>query len=164
MVEGLVEHIELKVEIAAPAQKVWDAITNWQAQSQWMLGTKVWPVAGASNGADGPANNDGTGVGGRIEAFTGIWRIGFLDTMEITTWDAPTRCDVLHTGRVVRGTGTFKVVPVNETSCTFIWSEDLDLPLGALGKVGFTLVRPGFVFGVRKSLEKFARLVEQGKL
>ena len=45
-----------------------------------------------------------------------------------------------------------------------MWSEDLDLPLGILGKVGFTLLRPGFVFGVRKSLEKFARLVEQGAL
>ena len=147
------EHIELTVAVNAPAQKVWDAITNWEAQSQWMLGTKVWPVDG-----------DGTGVGGKIEAFTGIWRIGFLDTMEITIWEAPTRCDVLHTGRVVRGTGTFEVISVSPTSSNFVWSEDLDLPLGILGKVGFTLLRPGFVFGVRKSLEKFARLVVQGAL
>lgn len=147
------EHIELTVAVNAPAQKVWDAITNWEAQSQWMLGTKVWPVDG-----------DGTGVGGKIEAFTGIWRIGFLDTMEITIWEAPARCDVLHTGRVVRGTGTFEVISVSPTSSNFVWSEDLDLPLGILGKVGFTLLRPGFVFGVRKSLEKFARLVEQGAL
>ena len=147
------EHIELTVAVNAPAQKVWDAITNWEAQSQWMLGTKVWPVDG-----------DGTGVGGKIEAFTGIWRIGFLDTMEITIWEAPARCDVLHTGRVVRGTGTFEVISISPTSSNFVWSEDLDLPLGILGKVGFTLLRPGFVFGVRKSLEKFARLVEQGAL
>ncbi len=147
------EHIELTVAVNAPAQKVWDAITNWEAQSQWMLGTKVWPVDG-----------DGTGVGGKIEAFTGIWRIGFLDTMEITIWEAPARCDVLHTGRVVRGTGTFEVISVSPTSSNFVWSEDLVLPLGILGKVGFTLLRPGFVFGVRKSLEKFARLVEQGAL
>ena len=52
------EHIELEVLIQAPAQKVWDGLTNWQAQSQWMLGTKVWPVDG-----------DGTSVGGKIEAF-----------------------------------------------------------------------------------------------
>ena len=78
------EHIELEVLIQAPAQKVWDGITNWQAQSQWMLGTKVWPVDG-----------DGTGVGGKIEAFTGIWRIGFLDTMEITAWDPPRLCRIL---------------------------------------------------------------------
>ena len=147
------EHIELEVLVQAPAINVWNAITNWQAQSNWMLGTKVWPV-----------NGDGTGVGGQIEAFTGIWRIGFLDTMEITSWDPPTKCDVLHTGRVVRGTGTFEVIATSESTSKFIWSEDLDLPLGLLGKIGFTLVKPGFVYGVRKSLEKFADRVEQGKL
>jgi hypothetical protein len=118
-----------------------------------MLGTKVWPVDG-----------DGTGVGGKIEAFTGVWRIGFLDTMEITAWDPPRLCDVNHTGRVVRGTGTFEVVATSESTSKFIWSEDLDLPLGLLGKVGFFFVKPGFVHGVRKSLEKFASQVEQGKL
>jgi carbon monoxide dehydrogenase subunit G len=147
------EHIELEVLVQAPALQVWNAITNWQAQSDWMLGTKVWPV-----------NGDGTGVGGQIEAFTGIWRIGFLDTMEITAWNPPTKCDVLHTGRVVRGTGTFEVVATSDSTSKFIWSEDLDLPLGVIGKVGFTIVKPGFIYGVRKSLEKFADLVEQGKL
>ena len=147
------EHIELEVLVQAPALQVWNAITNWQAQSDWMLGTKVWPV-----------NGDGTGVGGQIEAFTGIWRIGFLDTMEITAWNPPTKCDVLHTGRVVRGTGTFEVVATSDSTSKFIWSENLDLPLGVIGKVGFTVVKPGFIYGVRKSLEKFADLVEQGKL
>ena len=147
------EHIELEVLVQAPALQVWNAITNWQAQSDWMLGTKVWPV-----------NGDGTGVGGQIEAFTGIWRIGFLDTMEITAWNPPTKCDVLHTGRVVRGTGTFEVVATSDSTSKFIWSEDLDLPLGVIGKVGFTIVKPGFIYGVRRSLEKFADLVEQGKL
>ena len=147
------EHIELKVLVQAPALQVWNAITNWQAQSDWMLGTKVWPV-----------NGDGTGVGGQIEAFTGIWRIGFLDTMEITAWNPPMKCDVLHTGRVVRGTGTFEVVATSDSTSKFIWSENLDLPLGVIGKVGFTIVKPGFIYGVRKSLEKFADLVEQGKL
>ena len=147
------EHIELEVLVQAPALQVWNAITNWQAQSDWMLGTKVWPV-----------NGDGTGVGGQIEAFTGIWRIGFLDTMEITAWNPPTKCDVLHTGRVVRGTGTFEVVATSDSTSKFIWSENLDLPLGVIGKVGFTIVKPGFIYGVRRSLEKFADLVEQGKL
>ena len=84
--------------------------------------------------------------------------------MEITAWEPPKLCDVNHTGRVVRGTGTFKVVATSESTSKFIWSEDLNLPLGLLGKFGFTFAKPGFVYGVRKSLEKFADLVEQGKL
>ena len=147
------EHIELEVAVLAPAEKVWDAITNWPAQGQWMLGTKVEAVDG-----------DGTGVGGKIAAFTGVGPVGFLDTMEITAWVPPQRCDVLHTGRVVRGTGTFEVVSLGENSSKFVWSEDLILPLGWLGKAGFAILRPAFVFGVRKSLEKFARLVEQGAI
>ena len=139
------EHIELEVLIQAPAQKVWDGITNWHAQSQWMLGTKVWPVDG-----------DGTGVGGKIEAFTGIWRIGFLDTMEITAWDPPRLCDVNHTGRVVRGTGTFEVVATSESTSKFIWSESIDLPLGLFGKFGWFFIKPFFASGIKYSLNKFA--------
>jgi hypothetical protein len=56
------------------------------------------------------------------------------------------------------------VVSTGDSTSKFIWSEDLDLPLGILGKVGFFFVKPGFVFGVRKSLEKFAKQVELGKL
>lgn len=146
-------HVELTVDIQVPAQAVWDAIVDWPSQSKWMMGTKVWPV-----------NGDGTGVGGQIEAFTGIWKIGFLDTMTITKWEPPLRCDVDHTGRVVRGTGTFVVVPLSDHSCRFEWSEDLDLPLGVVGKVGFGLTRWAFEFGVQKSLNKFAHMLESGTI
>lgn len=139
------EHLELEVLVNAPAQVVWDEITNWAGQSQWMLGTKV--------------SGTGDAVGGKIEAFTGIGPIGFLDTMEITRWDPPLRCDVLHTGRVVKGTGSFQVEVLTSTTSKFIWIEDLDLPLGIVGKIGFKFVKPFFVFGVQKSLNKFANSV-----
>ena len=139
------EHLELEVTVNAPAQTVWDEITNWVGQSQWMLGTKV--------------SGTGNAIGGTIEAFTGIGRIGFLDTMEITRWDPPLRCDVLHTGRVVKGTGSFQVEVITPTTSKFIWIEDLDLPLGIVGKIGFKFVKPFFVFGVQKSLNKFANFV-----
>lgn len=139
------EHLELEVIVDAPAQLVWDEITDWPAQSKWMLGTKV--------------SGTGNAVGGKIEAFTGFGPLGFLDTMEITKWDPPRRCDVLHTGRVVKGTGSFQVEVINPTISKFIWIEDLDLPLGLVGKIGFKFVRPFFVFGVQKSLNKFADFV-----
>lgn len=147
------EHVEVTVDIQATTQHVWDAITNWTAQDKWMLGTRVTPVHG-----------DGKDIGGQIEAFTGIWKIGFLDTMEITRWDPPHRCDVIHTGRVVRGTGTFAVSALSAQTSRFVWSEDLDLPLGIIGKIGFWLMKPLFVAGVRQSLAKFANLVEQGQI
>ena len=143
------EHIALDVSINAPAPAVWQAITDWPAQGKWMLGTKVWVTHG-----------DGASAGSTLAAFTGIKPVGFLDTMTITTWEPPYRCDVIHTGTVVRGTGTMAVEDLGNGRSKFLWSEDLDLPLGLVGRVGFVLVKPLFVAGVRASLEKFARLVE----
>jgi uncharacterized protein YndB with AHSA1/START domain len=147
------QHIELSVDILAPAEKVWSAITDWPSQDAWMMGTKVRPV-----------NGDGQGLGGQIAAFTGIGKLGFLDTMTVTRWEPPQRCDVIHTGRVVKGTGTFIVESLGEHSCRFIWSEDLEIPLGPIGLVGFKLLKPAFVAGVRHSLQKFSNMVEQGQI
>lgn len=140
--------IELSVDVDAPAEAVWAAAVDWDTQGDWMLGTRV---AGTVQG--------GRGVGGGIEAFTGVGPLGFLDTMVITEWDAPRRCVVRHTGRVVRGGGVFEVVPLGPGRSRFVWSEQLDLPLGLLGRVGFALLRPLFVAGVRLSLKRFAEQV-----
>jgi len=105
---------------------------------------------------------DGQGVGGGIEAFTGIGRLGVVDTMRIEHWEPPHRCHVVHTGKVIKGTGTFVVEPRGEGS-RFVWREDLELPLGLLGRLGWPLVRPAFAFGVRLSLRRFARWVEAGR-
>lgn len=137
--------IALTVDVAAPADQVWAAVTDWPGQGEWMLGTSV-------RGTE----LEGRGVGGGIEAFTGVGRLGFLDTMTITRWEPPYRCEVLHHGRVVRGSAVFEVVPTGESSCRFVWAEWLTPPLGLLGILGFTLVRPFAVIGVRWSLARLA--------
>jgi hypothetical protein len=142
--------ITIDVIVDAPPEAVWDAVTDWPRQSEWMLGTTVRAT-----------DQDGVGVGGGIEAFTGVGRLGFLDTMVITEWDPPRRCVVDHTGRVVRGLGVFEVFALPDGRSRFVWSEELDLPLGVLGRLGWPLVRPGFAWGVRRSLEALARDVER---
>ena len=142
----------LTVDVAAPARDTWAGATDWANQGAWMLGTTVRPT-----------RLDGQGVGGAIEAFTGVGRIGFLDTMEITVWEPPAKCHVLHTGRLIKGTGAFEVEPRGATASSFIWREDLELPLGALGRLGWPLVKPVFAAGVQASLRKFARWVEAGR-
>ena len=64
--------------------------------------------------------------------------------MEVVEWDPPRRCVVRHLGRVVRGDGVFEVVELGPARSRFLWSELLDLPLGALGRLGWPLVRPAF--------------------
>lgn len=139
----------LTVPVDAPVEQTWLCATDWAGQGEWMLGTTVRPT-----------RRGGQGIGGAVEAFTGVGRVGFLDTMEITLWDPPQRCHVLHTGRLVRGTGAFEVEPRGEGRSTFVWREDLDLPLGVLGRLGWPVVKPLFGFGVQLSLRRFARWVE----
>ena len=107
---------------------------------------------------------DGRSVGSELAAWSGAGPAGFWDTMTITRWESPYRVDVLHTGSVVRGTGTMEVLALPGDRSRFVWSEDLDLPLGIVGRIGWPVVRPAFRVGVRRSLQKFGRLVESGVL
>ena len=141
--------VVLDVVVDAPPQAVWDLLFDWPRQGEWMLGTDVRVVAG-----------DGASVGSRIEAWTGAGRLGFLDVFDVTRWEPPLRCDVQHVGAVVRGTGTFEVLPLPHGRSCFVWAESLDLPLGLLGRVGWPLVRPAFLLGVRRTLATFTALVE----
>jgi hypothetical protein len=137
------------VDIDAPPERVWAALTDWSRQGEWMLATHVAPVIGPARG-----------TGGRLAAVTGLRlpggrRLGVLDTMEITRWEPPARVDVLHTGRLVRGSGVFEIRPRGGHS-TFVWIEQLDLPLGAVGRLGWPAVEPVMRAGVRRSLRRFA--------
>ena len=142
--------ITVSVEVAAPADVVFDAAVDWDRQHEWMLGTRVRPTRAA-----------GHGVGGAIEAVTAIGRFGFTDPMTITEWDPPRRVAMLHLGRVVRGTGTFEVVALEPDRSRFVWGEQLEIPFGAVGRFGFAVLRPAFIAGVRFSLRSFARFAEQ---
>ena len=63
------------VPVAAPAAQVFAALTDWDTQGEWMLGTRVTGV--------GPQRR---ASGDRLEAFTGVGPLGFLDTMVVSDW------------------------------------------------------------------------------
>lgn len=138
----------LAVDIDATPDATFEALVDWARQGEWMLGTSVKPT-----------HADGRGVGGRISAFTGLGPLGFTDTMEITAWDPPRRCDVVHTGRIVRGTGSFAVEPLADDRSRFIWREEIDLPFGVLGRLCWPIGRPVAAAGVQLSLNRFAAWV-----
>lgn len=138
------------VPVAAPAATVWHVVTDWPGQREWIMGTRV--------AVQGPG--DGRRLGARLDAFTGIGPVGFTDPMEVVEWDPPRRCVVTHLGRVVRGDGIFEVAELGPAHSEFRWTERLELPLGAFGRVGWPLVRPAFRSGVEFSLRRLARLCE----
>lgn len=138
-------HLVASVEVAAPAGTTWLALTDWPRQQDWMLGTEVHVVAG-----------NGRSVGSRLLAVTGVGGTGVTDAMEIVSWEPPLRCVVRHLGKVVRGTGSFTVQAVDPQRSVLVWSENLELPFGVVGRLGWPVVRPAFAFGLRRSLRRFA--------
>lgn len=145
-------HLALDIEINASVEDVWSAISDWQGQSNWMLQTTVVLTSEVT---------EGEGV--TIEAFTGPLHrlfpkyrfLGILDLMKVTSWQPPYRCDVLHYGSIIKGTGTFELEKAGENMTIFHWSEDVEAP-----SLLFALVKPFIWLGVRISLARFKRSLE----
>ena len=129
--------IRREVDVAVPAAQLWAYVTDWPRQGEWVPHTRVERVDPAD-----PA----TAVGGRIRAWSGLGPVGFWDYMTVTSWevspDGGGRCEVLHTGAVVRGEGEFEVVATGPSSSRFLWSEMAVVPFGRVGALGWRLARP----------------------
>ena len=144
--------LSLSVKSPRSQQETWQAIIDWQAQSNWMLQTKVWVTS-----------KENQGVGTKIAAFTGpLHRLyprmkwfGILDLMEVTAWQPPERCDVIHNGKIIKGTGSFLIEAVDSKSSYFHWSEEIQAPTAI-----FILIKPFILLGVKISLARFVALLE----
>jgi uncharacterized protein YndB with AHSA1/START domain len=136
-------------DIAAPAAEVFDAATDWAGQGRWIPLTRVRVVRG-----------DGRSAGSVIEAFTGIGPVGVTDVLEIVRFAPPHTVEIVHTGRWLRGPGEFRFAPAPDGGTRFGLREWLHLPAGRAGRLGWTLARPLFTLGARRSLAVFARLFE----
>ena len=142
-------YIALTLTLPCDAQRAWYEITDWNKQGKWMLQTSVWLTSEIESGP-----------GTEIAAFTGPFHklfprlkfLGVLDTMVVTNWHPPFICDVLHTGKVIKGTGRFEVVAINDQKSQFNWSEIIWAP-----RAIFLILKPALYVGVWISLSRFGR-------
>jgi len=141
--------LAISLRVNAPRFQVWEKIADWESQGEWMLQTKVWVTS-----------DQVSGVGTTIAAFTGplnkfyprLKSPGLLDLMTVTGWEVPSRCDVVHVGKILKGTGSFLLSEESDGSTRFDWSETIEAP-----RVIFMLIAPFLYAGVRISLNRFAR-------
>ncbi|MFY0407873.1 SRPBCC family protein [Solicola sp. PLA-1-18] len=136
-------HLDVSVDVAAPAQVVWDYVTHWERQSEWIPLTSVR--------VDGEI----------VVARTALGPVGFDDVMEVTTWDPPYLCETLHTGTVVKGIGIFRVTPKG-SGCTFTWGERAEVPGGPLAPYLWPLAKPFLHLAFAYSLRRLRARVESG--
>lgn len=140
-------HIAMHLVIDAPIEKVWASLADWESQGDWMLQTTVDVTSEIREG-----------VGTTIAAFTGIGKIGVMDHMQVIKWEPPFICDVVHTGRVIKGTGRFQLTAIDSAKTRFDWSEEILAP-----RALFLLIAPGLYAGVRISLANLSRQLRQSK-
>jgi hypothetical protein len=140
--------IRISLTLACNQERAWQAIADWEGQGNWMLQSKVWVTSQIREG-----------VGTSIAAFTGPFyksypkfaALGLLDTMVVTNWQPPIRCDVVHTGKVLKGTGTFELVEISKSATRFNWSEDIEC-----SRLQFLAIYPFLWIGVRISLARLS--------
>jgi hypothetical protein len=137
--------VHASADAPATAEQVWSVLVDWPRHADWVPFTRA--EGGSAPGED-------------IEAYTGVGPIGFLDTMVIEEWRPPTRVEVRHTGRLVRGAGRFDLLDLPGGRCRVTWSELIDLPLGPLGRVGWIVAGPLTRLMLHTSLRRLAKLFE----
>lgn len=122
--------LEVSVEAAAPRQVVWDVLTHWERQSEWMLDAQAVEVLT-------PAR---AGVGVTIRCPTNLLGVTVEDVMRVTDWREPELLEVTHLGKVITGSGAFTLVELGPTRTRIDWWEEVAPPLGRLGEAGASLL------------------------
>lgn len=129
--------VRAEVPVEAPADVVFGYVTDWERQGEWIPLTRVVVEPGAGG-------RSARRVGGRFRAWTGVGPVGFWDPIVVTAWetlpDGSGRCDILHTGSVVRGDAQFRVVATGASTCTAHLWERLEIPGGPVGAVLWRIV------------------------
>jgi hypothetical protein len=140
--------LRIKISLPCSQERAWQAIADWELQGDWMLQTKVWVTSDIREG-----------VGTSISAFTGplykfypkFSTLGLLDTMVVTNWQPPAICDVVHTGKILKGSGSFLLTPRSDSETRFDWSETIEC-----SRIKFLLIAPFLWIGVRISLARLS--------
>ena len=146
--------VEVSVTVACSQEDAFAALVDPRAQEKWIISTRLYAIEGAVSVPQ---------VGARLAAFSGAGSIGFLDTMTVTAYEPPHRWVTDKDGDLLRGVGTMQVDPLPE-GCRVTWANDLRLPFGIIGRVGWVFAKPLATVMLGASLRRLARGLHSGEL
>lgn len=116
---------------AGPPEAIWELITDWEHQDDWMLEASDFVVV----------SDVREGVGVEAEATIRIGGIQTRDRVRVAEWEPPRRLVIEHLGWVT-GRGIIELTPVAGERTHVWWREELNPPLGLLGAVGMSAFKP----------------------
>jgi len=144
--------LEIVQRVAAPRQVVWELLTTWERQPDWMVDARSIEVLTPQR----------RGEGVTLRCPTNLLGVTVQDVMRVTGWDAPRYLEVTHLGRIITGHGAFELEADGDDATVVTWWEEVDPPLGRVGEWGAsTLVLPILrrIFG--RSLANLAVMAEK---
>ena len=143
--------LELAQHVHAPRPVVWEVLTTWERQPEWMLDAKAVHVL----------TPERRGEGVTIRCPTNLMGVTVQDVMRVTAWEQERLLEVTHLGRIITGSGAFVLEDDGPDATTVTWWEEVDPPLGALGEWGASmLVLPILRRIFARSLNNLAQLAE----
>jgi hypothetical protein len=147
LTEGWSVALEMEATLQAPPPVIWELITDWERQGDWMLEASDFVVT----------SDHREGIGVEAEATIKIAGIKTRDRVRVTGWEPPRRLAIEHLGWV-SGAGVIDIVPSGPGRSHLFWREELYPPLGLLGAVGITGFKPIMRRIFERDLKVLARI------
>jgi len=147
--------VSRSIVLPASVPDVWRFATAWEGQPAWMRDADAVVVL----------TPERTGVGVRVAVRTRVLGVpAFTEVLEVVRWEPPHRLVLAHRS-FVRGHGEWTLRgPVaergREPRTLFAWTEELSLPIPALGAFALGLYRPFMGRLMGGSLRNLRRLLE----
>jgi uncharacterized protein YndB with AHSA1/START domain len=146
-VRGWPIDLEMRAMLPGPPEVVWELITDWEHQDDWMLEASDFVVVSERR----------EGVGVEAEATIRIGGIQTRDRVRVAGWEPPRSLVIEHLGWVT-GLGEIELTPVAGGRTHVWWREELNPPLGPLGALGMTAFKPLMARIFRRDLRVLAAL------
>jgi hypothetical protein len=140
--------VELAQTLPGPPAVVWDLITDWEHQDDWMLEASDFVVTSEVR----------EGIGVEAEATITIGGISTRDRVRVIAWEPARHLAIEHLGWV-SGEGHLYLTPLSDDRTHLFWREELYPPAGFLGAVGMTAFKPMMTRVFRRDLRVLAGLV-----
>lgn len=140
--------VRTTVDLPGPRELVWELLTDWERQADWML--EMSDVVVTSDHREG--------VGVAALATVRIGGISTRDVIRVDVWEPPGRLGLVHEGWV-RGRGDMELTSMPDGDTHLDWTESLFPPWGVLGAVGLNLFRPLLARTFRRDVLVLSELV-----
>jgi hypothetical protein len=145
---GVPVEIDMAETMPGPPEMVWELITDWEHQDDWMLEASDFRVTSARR----------EGIGVEAEATIRMGGITTRDRVRVAGWQPDRLLTIEHAGWVP-GRGEIHLTPMGRGFTHVYWREVLEPPLGIVGTVGLRAFRPWMGRVFRRDLRVLAALV-----